>query len=118
MPHIFKSVNKEPFTSPLVEFEEGYTKYKDKSLCHEAGYDAYVAGFVYIRLSHYLGIFKCFNKNNLQGSLQNEPVSPVFPTNDLVSKYTNHLPLNKTDASVNLTEPNGSKMQGFFCGDK
>jgi hypothetical protein len=43
------------------EFEEGYSKYKDAKLCHEAGYDAFVAGFVYIRLAHYIGN-ACLNK--------------------------------------------------------
>ncbi|XP_014667058.1 PREDICTED: poly(A)-specific ribonuclease PARN-like domain-containing protein 1 [Priapulus caudatus] len=38
--------------SPSVSHSHAYTRYKNKSMIHEAGYDAYMAGYIFVRLAH------------------------------------------------------------------
>jgi len=42
---------------PQIEFAAGFEEYTESpESFHEAGFDAYATGVVYLRLAHYIGI--------------------------------------------------------------
>lgn len=50
---LFKSVDREPFTSPLIEIHPDYTPESEEAAFHDAAYDAYITGYSFLRmLSH------------------------------------------------------------------
>ena len=57
LPHAYKSAQTQPFIGPEIEFDEGYTKYSGTAnLNHEAGFDAYMAGYLFAKLAYFVGI--------------------------------------------------------------
>jgi poly(A)-specific ribonuclease len=83
----------------VLEFGEGFGQYDANNLAnhHKAGYDAFMTGFCYVRLAHFIG------------AIQEPPVSPVFPNHSIILPFVNRLPLVKTDATLNLIGPDGKK---------
>lgn len=53
---LFDSLNKNSTTelmySPKICHAEGFEKYIEQDFCHEAGYDGYMTGYIFIKLAH------------------------------------------------------------------
>lgn len=71
----YKRVREPPFDFPSIslflcilikEFEKSFNRYKSEEFLHEAGYDAYVTGFLFVRLAHHLLSCKVFNTSYLE----------------------------------------------------
>lgn len=78
------------YALPTIEFAEGFNDYNsDSSKCHEAAYDAFCTGYVFIKLSHFV--------------LSNgEEEDNVTPASDLLATWANRIYLARSNDAFNM----------------
>ncbi|XP_077996074.1 poly(A)-specific ribonuclease PNLDC1-like isoform X2 [Glandiceps talaboti] len=84
--------------SPDITYAEKFNRYTQQGHPHEAGYDSFMAGYVFLRMGHLLAV----------NGLQIEEIKPQEFTNYLLafSKYKNHVNMIRASLhSVNLAGP-------------
>jgi len=73
------AVNTSPFLKLNIDLAEGYESYNDSGALHEAGYDAYVTGCCFARMTRFLGTFQ-------------DPIDDfLLPTSPAIEPFVNKL---------------------------
>ena len=76
---LFNAVSQKPFKKPVFKFAVGFDKYDQVGAAHEAGYDAYMTGFIFASLLNYLG------------SLVKPPKAHIPCSSELVTPFVNKI---------------------------
>ncbi|EKX53370.1 hypothetical protein GUITHDRAFT_101074 [Guillardia theta CCMP2712] len=64
---VFRTVMHDPFKRPIIGLQDGCDKYKNNTQLHEAGYDAYITGFVFLRTAQQIVMKSGSPSNSPQG---------------------------------------------------
>jgi len=64
---VFRTVMHDPFKKPIISLQDGCDKYKNNAQLHEAGYDAYMTGFVFLRTAQQIVMKSGSPSNSPQG---------------------------------------------------
>jgi len=98
----FKTVNQSSFEQPKIEFGKKFDRYKSEEFLHEAGYDAYITGYSFLRMSCKLIEEK--NKGSIKKGLDTLFV-PSLHTE--LQPYLNKLCMVGSDNNFNITDSDG-----------
>jgi len=105
----------EIYTGPhAIRFAEGYTKYDESSeLFHEAGYDAFCTGFVFIHIAHALAcgaltVLPYFpDQNEAEGPLRAVKLPPIVDVDASNSTSKANTMSSTTQPYLRLVRPQG-----------
>jgi len=116
-----------PMFSPSVVHAEGFTNYKGNSPIHEAGFDAYLTGFCFIKIAHLAASLEYLQLNQMRPLFWREHLAVLHDHQNLVNiqrAVVNHVNLGGDDPPsqrpllIHVKTRKGSKINSTMVAEK